>query len=55
ATVLDLADKQLLLEAPDAARRLRLEAGFLRREVAVVRLLPSLPAVELTRAGVSPN
>lgn len=55
ATVLDLADKQRLLEAPDAARRLRLEAGFLRREAAVVRLLPSLPAVELTRVGVSPN
>jgi Lon protease-like protein len=55
ATILDLGDKQLLLEEPDTTGRLRREVALLRREVAMLRLLPSLPAVELTRAAVSPN
>lgn len=44
-----------LLRAEDAAARLRLEVAILRREMAVLRVLPSLPAVEAIRRGVSPN
>jgi uncharacterized protein len=55
ATILDLGDKQALLEEPDTTSRLRHELAILRREAVVLRLLPSLPAVELTRAAVSPN
>lgn len=53
--VLDLGDKQRLLEASDTATRLRAELSLLRRETALLSLLPSLPAVELTRVPVSPN
>lgn len=55
AMVLDLGDKQRLLESPDAAARLRAELTLLRREAAVVRLLPSVPAVDLVREPMSPN
>jgi Lon protease-like protein len=55
ATVLDLGDKQKLLEDADTTSRLRRELALLRREAVVLRLLPSLPAVELTRTAVSPN
>ena len=55
ATILDLSDKQRLLEEPDTTSRLRRELAILRREAIVLRLLPSLPAVELTRTAVSPN
>jgi len=54
-TVLDLADHQALLQAPDTGARLRLELQLLRREAAVLQHLPSLPAVELVRAPISPN
>jgi Lon protease-like protein len=53
--VLDLADKQRLLEAPGTAARLALELVLLRRESAFLDQLPSLPAVELTRVPASPN
>jgi Lon protease-like protein len=55
ATILDLNDKQRLLEQPDTTSRLRRELAYLRRELALLRLLPSLPATELTREAVSPN
>ncbi|WP_189129939.1 LON peptidase substrate-binding domain-containing protein [Wenjunlia tyrosinilytica] len=55
ATVADTAVKQRLLEAPDTAARLSAELELLRREIAVLRELPSLPAVELTRKAPSPN
>jgi uncharacterized protein len=55
ATVLDLPDKQALLEAASAADRLRLELRLLRREYAVLRRLPSLPAVDLARSGYGVN
>jgi Lon protease-like protein len=55
ATILDLGDKQALLEDADTTTRLRRELAILRREAVLLRLLPSLPAVELTRAAVSPN
>jgi uncharacterized protein len=53
--VLDLSDKQRLLEAPGTAARLALELTVLRRESAFLDQLPSLPAVELTRVPASPN
>ncbi|MFJ8693207.1 LON peptidase substrate-binding domain-containing protein [Streptomyces roseolilacinus] len=55
AAVLDTPAKQRLLQAPDTATRLREELRLLRTETAVLRHLPSLPAVELTRAPTSPN
>ncbi|OEJ38630.1 ATP-dependent protease [Streptomyces agglomeratus] len=55
ATVLDIPAKQRLLQAPDTATRLREELKLLRAETAVIRHLPSLPAVELTRKPTSPN
>ncbi|MET8507202.1 LON peptidase substrate-binding domain-containing protein [Streptomyces sp. NPDC004787] len=55
AAVLDIPAKQRLLQAPDTATRLREELALLRAETAVLRHLPSLPAVELTRAPTSPN
>ncbi|WEH42301.1 LON peptidase substrate-binding domain-containing protein [Streptomyces sp. AM 2-1-1] len=55
ATVLDVATKQRLLQAPDTATRLREELTLLRKETAVIRHLPSLPAVDLTRAPTHLN
>ncbi|TQK43894.1 hypothetical protein FBY35_5371 [Streptomyces sp. SLBN-118] len=55
AAVLDTPAKQRLLQAPDTATRLREELTLLRSETAVIRHLPSLPAVDLTRAPTSPN
>ncbi|MFG2331189.1 LON peptidase substrate-binding domain-containing protein [Streptomyces sp. NPDC048604] len=55
AAVLDTPAKQRLLQAPDTATRLREELAVLRRETAVLRHLPSLPAVDLTHAPSSPN
>ncbi|MET9922090.1 LON peptidase substrate-binding domain-containing protein [Streptomyces sp. NPDC059605] len=55
AAVLDVPAKQRLLQAPDTATRLREELTLLRSETAVIRHLPSLPAVDLTRAPTHPN
>ncbi|WP_119289434.1 LON peptidase substrate-binding domain-containing protein [Streptomyces sp. YIM 130001] len=55
AAVLDVPAKQRLLQAPDTASRLRDELKLLRAETAVLRHLPSLPAVELTRSPTSLN
>ncbi|MEU7277734.1 LON peptidase substrate-binding domain-containing protein [Streptomyces sp. NPDC045431] len=55
AAVLDTPAKQRLLQAPDTATRLREELRLLRSETAVLRHLPSLPAVDLTRTPTSPN
>jgi Lon protease-like protein len=55
AAVLDLRVKQRLLEAPDTTTRLQVELALLRRETELYAMLPSLPAVELTRAPASPN
>ncbi|WP_406001430.1 LON peptidase substrate-binding domain-containing protein [Streptomyces sp. NBC_00829] len=55
AAVLDTPAKQRLLQAPDTATRLREELTLLRAETAVIRHLPSLPAVDLTRSPTSPN
>jgi Lon protease-like protein len=53
--VLDLRDRQRLLEAPDTTARLRAQARLLRRETALLGQLPSLPGIELTRVAASPN
>jgi len=53
--VLDLPDRQRLLEARDTTERLRLESRLLRRETALLARLPSLPGVELTRVTSNPN
>ena len=53
--VLDLHDRQRLLEAPDTTARLRSLSRLLRRETALLGHLPSLPGVELTRVAASPN
>jgi uncharacterized protein len=55
AMVVDTVDKQRLLEAADAAERLRVELALLRREAGLLRRLSSLPAVDLVRQGMSPN
>lgn len=55
ATVLDVPTRQRLLQAPDTATRLREELALLRKETAVIRHLPSLPATDLTRAPTHPN
>jgi Lon protease-like protein len=55
AMVLDLRDKQQLLQAPDASTRLRLELALLRRETTMLARLPSLPGAELARQAVSRN
>ena len=54
--VLDVADKHRLLAASDAARRLRLACGLLRRETELLRTLRALPAVDLLRGvAISPS
>ncbi|MCX3063479.1 LON peptidase substrate-binding domain-containing protein [Streptomyces beihaiensis] len=55
AAVLDVPTRQRLLQAPDAASRLRDELKLLRTETAIIRHLPSLPATELTRQATSRN
>ncbi|MFJ7418130.1 LON peptidase substrate-binding domain-containing protein [Streptomyces uncialis] len=55
AAVLDTPTKQRLLQAPDTASRLRDELRLLRGESAIIRNLPSLPAVDLTRSPTSLN
>lgn len=55
AAVLDLQEKQRLLEAPDTAGRLRAAQQLLRRETALLGQLRSVPGVELSRLPASPN
>jgi len=52
---LTLAQRQELLEAEDAAERLRMVTGVLRAELRTMRVLPSLPATEIARTRWSPN
>ncbi|ASY35439.1 MULTISPECIES: LON peptidase substrate-binding domain-containing protein [unclassified Streptomyces] len=55
ATMLDVPTRQRLLQAPDTSSRLREEVRLLRAETALIRHLPSLPAMELTRTPTSLN
>lgn len=53
--LLDLADRQDLLEQPDGRARLRRELSLLRRESAFLSVLAAAPAPELARGPISPN
>jgi Lon protease-like protein len=55
AMILDLTDKQRILEAPTVEDRLRLELALLRREASMVGGLSLRPAVELPRAPYAAN
>lgn len=55
AVVADLPMRQEFLSAGDDTRRLRDELTFLRREIALIEAIPSLPAVDLVREQASPN
>ena len=53
--VLDLPDRQSLLEAPDAAARLQIASALLARERSILARLPSVPGTALTRGPTSLN
>lgn len=53
--LLDLADRQDLLEQPDGCDRLRRELTLLRREAGFLRALRAAPAPDLARTPTSPN
>ena len=53
--VLDLSDRQALLEEPDTAARLRVQRGLLRREQALLDALGAVPATDLARGPVNPS
>ena len=53
--LLSQSERQELLEAPDAAARLRMLRHSLREEMRAMRALPSLPATEVARTRWSPN
>lgn len=55
AAVLDPGEEQLLLEAEDAASRLRLEQDLLEREIRLLEVLPSVPAGRFLSGAVHPN
>ena len=55
AVVLELPERQGLLEQPTTSDRLRAEIGLLRRESALIGAFRSLPAVELARETWSTN
>jgi len=55
AMVLDLTDRQLLLEAATTTDRLRIEVALLARETMLMSELPSLPAVDLARTASGLN
>jgi len=52
---LPLQERQALLEAEDAADRLRLVTDLLRTELRAMNVLPSLPATDVARTRWSPN
>ena len=55
AVVVDLPDKQRLLEEPDAERRLASERTLLATEMRMIRSLTMAPAPELRFAPYSQN
>lgn len=54
-TVLDLAERQSMLEEPDTAARLRRALSVLRREAVLTEVLQSLPSSDFARIDVSAN
>ncbi len=55
ALVLNLAERQQLLEAADVTTRLRLGTTLMRAELRAIAALPSLPATSMARVQWSPN
>jgi Lon protease-like protein len=55
AMVIDLPDRQALLDEPDALRRLAAERAMLSRETAMLRSTTSRPAPDLRYAPYNPN
>ena len=55
AMVIDLPDRQALLDEPDALRRLAAERAMLSRETAMLRTTTSRPAPDLRYAPYNPN
>lgn len=55
AMVLDLGQRQRLLEAPDTAGRLQAELEVLRRETALIGTFGAVPATELPEWPVNAN
>ncbi len=55
ALVINLAERQQLLEAPDVVTRLRLGTALMRAELRAIAALPSLPATSMARTQWSPN
>lgn len=53
--LLSQAERQELLEAPDAGARLVMLRRSLREEMRAMRAIPSLPATEVARTRWSPN
>ena len=53
--IIDLPERQGLLEAPDAIARLKSERTVLTRERAMLRVTTSRPAPDLSRERFSPN
>jgi len=54
-TPLPLHERQQLLEAEDAAQRLRMVTDLLRSELRAMNVISSLPATEVARTRWSPN
>lgn len=55
AVVAELPVRQDFLESVDDTTRMRSEVSYLRREIALIEALPSLPAVDLISETPSPN
>jgi Lon protease-like protein len=55
ALVLNLAERQAMLEAPDVVSRLRLGTAMMRAELRAMTAIPSLPATTMARTQWSPN
>jgi hypothetical protein len=55
AVVIDLPERQALLDEPDALRRLAAERDMLSRETAMLRTTTSRPAPDLRYAPYNPN
>jgi uncharacterized protein len=55
AMVIDLPDRQALLDEPDALRRLAAERAMLSRETAMLRTTTSRPAPDLRYTPYNPN
>ena len=53
--LLHLADRQRLLASPDAGSRLRTALQLLRREITMLEVVPSVPAIDLAQVPADPR